>query len=301
MTTEDNGRRNERNASNESNIPSRRLIVWPLALIGLTLASILVANAVSAWGAVEGTTPTIDRLASEGVLFVDATSPSTWSLPSHASLFTGRYPSSHGAHGEHLELDQRFPTLAQVLVARGYGTFCFTSNAWISDGLGLTRGFDWQDGSWKEEGGAGRNFVFIYRLLDRIGLLRGDKGGARVADNFSNWMRERPRNARPSFVFLNFIEAHFPYHQLPIDYAKRYTDRPMSELKDLSMALMAQQFGTSIFALRRGNMNLLPIGGFKAFFRRACNRLKFCEENFEIIKNSFCQNCCVNHALATVI
>ena len=211
--------------------------------IVLVVLDTVRAENTSTYGHTRKTSPTLDRLAAEGALFEDATSPSTWSMPSHASLFTGRYPSSHGAHGEHLELDQRFPTLAQVLVARGYETYCFTSNAWISDGLGLTRGFDWQDGSWKEEGGAGRNFLFIYRLLDRLGLLSGDKGGARVAENFRHWTRERPLDARPSFVFLNFIEAHFPYHQLPADYAQRYTDRPMSELKELSMALMGQQFG----------------------------------------------------------
>jgi len=198
---------------------------------------------VSAYGYERGTAPTLEALAREGALFADATSPSTWSLPSHASLFTGRYPSSHGAHGENLYLADRHPTLAQVLAARGYETFCFTSNAWISDGLGLTRGFAWQDGSWRVSAGAGRNFSFIFRLLDRLGLLEGDKGGGVVAGHFADWMRARPVDGRPAFVFLNFIEAHFPYHQLPSDYRARWTDRPRRELEALSMALMAQQFG----------------------------------------------------------
>ncbi len=201
------------------------------------------AKNVSTYGYARETTPTLSALAREGALFLDATSPSTWSLPSHASLFTGRYPSGHGAHGEHVVLDDRFPTLAQVLAARGYETFCFTSNAWISDGLGLTRGFGFQDPTWREQAGAGRNFNFIWRLLDRVGLIEGDKGGATVVANFAEWTRARPADARPAFVFLNFIEAHFPYHQLPREYAQRFTDRPASELEDVSMALMAQQFG----------------------------------------------------------
>jgi len=103
------------------------------------------AGSVSTYGYERPTAPALDALAKEGALFLDATSPSTWSLPSHASLFTGRYPSSHGAHAEHLYLDDRYPTLAQVLESNGYETFCITANAWISDGLGLTRGFGWQD------------------------------------------------------------------------------------------------------------------------------------------------------------
>ena len=60
---------------------------------------------------IDDTAPGIDALAREGALFLDATSPSTWSLPSHASLFTGRYPSSHAAHAE--------PRGARCAVGRG--------------------------------------------------------------------------------------------------------------------------------------------------------------------------------------
>ncbi len=199
---------------------------------------------VSTYGYARPTSPEIDRLAAEGALFLDATSPSTWSLPSHASLFTGRYPSSHGAHGEHQFLDARYPTLAQVLEHRGYETFCITANAWISDGLGLTRGFAWQDASLKEQGGAGRGFSFIHRLLDRLGLEEADKGGDAVAASFESWARARPaQGQRPAFVFLNFIEAHFPYHQLPHASLFRFSDRPYAELRAISIDLMGQQFG----------------------------------------------------------
>ncbi len=201
------------------------------------------AKNLAAYGYARDTSPFLDSLLREGALFADATSPATWSLPSHASLFTGRFPTAHGAHGEHLVLDGRFPTLAEVLGASGYETFCFTSNAWISDGLGLSRGFGFQDGTWREQAGAGRNFAFVWRLLDRLGLAEGDKGGATVAARFGDWVRARPAGARPYFAFLNFIEAHFPYHQLPREYASRYTNRPSAELAAISMALMAQQFG----------------------------------------------------------
>jgi len=202
------------------------------------------AGNLASYGYGRPTSPEIDRLAAEGALFLDATSPSTWSLPSHASLFTGRYPSSHGAHGEHQYLDARYPTLAQVLERRGYETFCITANPWISDGLGLTRGFAWQDTSLREQGGAGEGFSFIHRLLDRLGLREVDKGGDAVAASFETWTRERNVDGgRPAFVFLNFIEAHFPYHLLPRDSLFQFTDRPYGELRGISIDLVGQQFG----------------------------------------------------------
>jgi arylsulfatase A-like enzyme len=202
------------------------------------------AENVSTYGYRRPTAPALDALAAEGALFLDATSPSTWSLPSHASLFTGRYPSSHGAHAEHQYLDARFPTLAEALQLGGYETFCITANAWISDGLGLTRGFAWQDESLRSHGGAGRGFSFIHRLLDRLGLQEADKGGGLVASRFEAWARERPADApRPAFVFLNFIEAHFPYHQLPHEALHRFTDLPYGALRKLSLDLLGQQFG----------------------------------------------------------
>lgn len=198
------------------------------------------AQSLGSYGYARDTSPTFDTLAREGALFADATSPSTWSLPSHASLFTGRYPSSHGAHGQPSFLDDRFPTLAQVLAARGYETFCFTANTWISDGLGLTRGFGEQDQSWKSK----RSFGGLAaQIFERLGLGDDDKGGAAVAESFAAWRRARFVGARPSFTFLNFVEAHFPYHQLPREYRERYTHEPLRELRRVSLDILGQQFG----------------------------------------------------------
>ena len=198
------------------------------------------AQSLASYGHARDTSATFDALAREGALFADASSPSTWSLPSHASLFTGRYPTSHGAHGQPSFLDDRYPTLAEVLAARGYETFCFTANPWISDGLGLTRGFAEQDASWKKKRGLGG---LTGQLLERIGLGADDKGGDAVVESFTAWRRARPADARPSFAFLNFLEAHFPYHVLPRDYRDRYTDRPTGELRRISLDILGQQFG----------------------------------------------------------
>jgi arylsulfatase A-like enzyme len=202
------------------------------------------ADHVSAYGYGRATTPVFDALARDAALFLDASAPGTWSLPSHASLFTGLFASAHGAHDEHRFLEPGPPTLAETLAAAGYDTRCFTANPWISDSLGLTRGFAWSDEAWRTAA-MGRSFLFIFRLLDRLGFGSTDKGGADVAAHFESWARARPPDAPPAFAFLNFAEAHFPYHQLPASYLRRFTALPLGQLRALSLDLFAAQFGTT--------------------------------------------------------
>src|SRR6056297_2959867 len=78
------------------------------------------------YGADRGTTPTLSRFAAEATVFESAVAPAPWTLPVHASLFTGRYPSEHGATQERPYLDDA-TTLAATLSAAGYETGCFTS------------------------------------------------------------------------------------------------------------------------------------------------------------------------------
>src|SRR5262245_33137476 len=131
------------------------------------------AEHMSSYGHSRDTSPGFAPLARDGAWFPDAVAPGTWSLSSHASLFTGRYPTSHGATLMRSTLDRRFPTLAEVLAAHGYETFCFTANGWINDAVGLTRGFAVQNRPWKQDRGSS----FAGRLLNRIGLAQSDKGG----------------------------------------------------------------------------------------------------------------------------
>ncbi|MFT4569669.1 MAG: arylsulfatase A-like enzyme [Hyphomicrobiaceae bacterium] len=213
-------------------------------VIVIVLDTVRAAN-VSAYGYGRETTPRFDRLAGEGALFLEATSPSTWSLPSHASLFTGLYPSVHATHGESRYLHDDLETMAETFARAGYDTQCFTANPHISDSFGLTQGFVSQDRAWAEGAAAGA-VMFINRLLDSFGMGAEDKGGAGVAENFEHWVSSRDDGATPAFVFLNFIEAHFPYHQLPDEYLHKYTDIPEDRLREHSIVTFAAQFGRTL-------------------------------------------------------
>jgi arylsulfatase A-like enzyme len=200
------------------------------------------ADHLGAYGYARATSPHFDALAHEGTLFLDAVSPATWSLPSHASLFTGRFPSSHGAHDEHMLLATGIPTLAERFAAAGYDTRSFTANAWITDSLGMTRGFRWTDEAWRN-GDVARTFQSMHRLLDRLGYGAMDKGGAQVATNVEQWLAARSPDDRPAFTFVNFIEAQFPYHQLPAEWLGRFTTKSRRALRGVSTQLMMAEFG----------------------------------------------------------
>jgi len=210
-------------------------------VVVVVLDTVRAAN-MSAYGYGLRTTPVFETLAREGALFFDASAPGTWSLPSHASLFTGLFPSVHGATEEHRVLSVERPTLASVLAKAGYQTVAFTANPWISDHLGLTRGFDWSDEAWRD-GGGGRAFFFSFRLLDKLGFGPVDKGGGEVASHFEDWEAVRPKDAQPAFAFLNFLEAHFPHHQLPKEFLHKFTRMTDAEQHEYSRRLFATQFG----------------------------------------------------------
>jgi arylsulfatase A-like enzyme len=203
------------------------------------------AQNTSAYGYGRPTTPTLERLAAEGALFLDATSPSTWSLPSHASLFTGWFPSAHRADADHRHLESTPPTLADVLARAGYDTRCFSANPHISDTFGLTRGFRSSDRAYLE-GSGGRSFTFIYRVLDLLGVSADDKGGGGVASHVEDWAAARPAGGPPAFVFVNFLEAHFPYHQVPAEFLAKFTTRSSRELRAVSLEAFGSQFGRAL-------------------------------------------------------
>ncbi|MCB9795223.1 MAG: sulfatase [Alphaproteobacteria bacterium] len=203
----------------------------------------------SAYGYERETTPNLDRLAAEGVIFEDAYAPATWSLPAHAAIFTGMYPSKNNAHAETRYLPEgggTLPTLAEHLALAGWDTYAFSANPHISDAFGLTRGFMYNDKAW-QSGQSARSFSFIYRIVDVLGLASDpDKGGAQVVQNITEWMEGRDPNGRPALVFVNFLEAHFPFHQMPDEYLYAYQNRDIAELREIGQVSFGVQFGRQL-------------------------------------------------------
>ena len=100
------------------------------------------AQSFSGYGYARPTSPHIDALAAESVVYEQAIAPGCWSLPSQVSLLTGMFPAQHGAHELHLSYAHGYPLLPEVLREAGYHTLGISPNSWMSDEFGVTHGFE---------------------------------------------------------------------------------------------------------------------------------------------------------------
>lgn len=115
---------------------------WNVVLISLDT---LRADHLSCYGYARRTTPNLDGLAARGVLFENAIAASSWTVPSHMSLFTGLYPGAHGVESVRLALDRKAVTLAEALRAQGWKTAAFVSGPSLNGQMGFSRGFEMYD------------------------------------------------------------------------------------------------------------------------------------------------------------
>jgi choline-sulfatase len=116
------------------------------AAVLLVTVDTLRADALGAYGKADAGTPWMDRLAAEGARFTEARAQNVVTLPSHANILSGRYPTDHGVRDNS---GFRFPadgeTLATLLRGRGYRTGAFVSAFPLDSRFGLARGFDVYD------------------------------------------------------------------------------------------------------------------------------------------------------------
>ncbi len=166
-------------------------------------------GALGAYGAAPGTTPVLDALAGEGAVFEEMVSPSPWTAPSHASMFTGLYPRTHGVrHGTARRLEPGFETTAERLAAAGYQTAVVSSNSWLRV-TDIVQGFE----HFEEVNHLRRDKLILSRLMRYTGIGWEqwiDQGAAEAETAVASWMAGLDPE-RPFFLFVNLFEAHNPY------------------------------------------------------------------------------------------
>ena len=170
----------------------------PIVLISIDT---LRADHLPAYGYRAGSTPAIDRLAGGGVVFEDVYSQCPLTLPSHASLLTGRLPLHHGVRdniGYAVAADEQ--TLASRLKAAGYATGGAVSSYVLRRQTGIARGFDLFDDALTITG-TGES------------LSETQRDGARTVDALAAWVDAHA--GEPLFAFLHLYEPHTPYSPPP--------------------------------------------------------------------------------------
>ena len=224
----------------------------------LIVLDTVAAEHLSLYGYERATSPTMVELAERGIRFDRVQATSSWTLPSHASMFTGRWPHELSASWR-TPLDRAYPTLAEFLSARGYATAGFVANYfYCATDSGLQRGFAlYRDyifpglSAFKSASLVDRTVrgirgveLFFEDWLD-IDLLRTPvqrlwllvnadrKDAAVVSREFLDWLARRPQPERPFFAFLNYYDAHGPY-QLPSGRTHRFGTQP-SDARDSDM------------------------------------------------------------------
>jgi arylsulfatase A-like enzyme len=191
---------------------------------------LLVLDTVRAWslglyGSGLLTTPQIEQLARSSTVFDAAYSTSSWTLPAHASLFTGLYPAGTGADWES-GLAPSVPTIAEELASRGYETAGFSANLdYVTREYGLDRGFrhfeDYGNGFGQALETSALMQKVAFSLRSRLAGNEDQLSRKRATDINAAFLSWQASADRPFFAFLNYYDAHEPYLP-PAPFAQRF-------------------------------------------------------------------------------
>ncbi len=178
----------------------------PVDLLLVTVDT-LWADHVGAYGARPSPTPTLDRLAREGVRFATAIAPTPLTLPSHATLLTGLEPPRHGVrHNGLYRLDEEVVTLAERLRESGRATAAFVSSFALARPHRLDQGFDRYDDT----------------MTAREGRFDYERRAGAVTDAALAWLAER---REPFFLWIHYYDPHAPYRP-PSPFAEAFPGAP---------------------------------------------------------------------------
>jgi arylsulfatase A-like enzyme len=174
----------------------------------IILVDALRRDHVSYFGYPRPTSPNIDRLLGESVVFTEASTPSTWTVPTVASLVTGLYPSSHQVTSEMSRIPDEAPSLAEHFRSYGYRTGAFVANEILTRSNGFGQGFEtffpasppW----WTHH-----QRTAFERLATRIRRPASATQGGRINLEFLRWLRATPN--QPHFAYLHYLNPHSPY------------------------------------------------------------------------------------------
>lgn len=176
----------------------------------------LRADHLGCYGYQQNTSPNIDHVASRGFIFRNAFATAPITLPSHASILTGLYPSHHGFHDNAFFQTPSIWHLPEALKNAGYKTAAFVSGAPLLSKYGLNHGFDLYDDQFDGT----------------------ERKAAATADLAMKWIAKA---SHPYFVWIHFFDPHAEYNP-PQEFASHFPGKPY----DGEIAYVDQQIGKLI-------------------------------------------------------
>ena len=197
------------------------------------------ADRLGAYGGGGGLTPNLDRLAREGVVLEEAIAQVPLTLPSHSSMFTGRYPATHGVrHNGIYRLRDEETTLAERLRGAGWETAAFVSAYVLTRGFGNEQGFDLFDDVPVNRYEGGRDQVY-----------EAERRALEVNERVAAWLASRPDPKRRFFLWVHYYDPHDPYD------APEVPDRRLpGEGYDREIAYMDAAIGDLLARLERDDL-----------------------------------------------
>jgi arylsulfatase A-like enzyme len=169
------------------------------------------ADRIGCYGYERAETPHLDRLAAEGVVFDQAMAPVPVTLPSHASMFTGLYPPTHGVrYNGMFRLGPESVTVAELLRDAGWATAAAIAAYPVTAKSGIDQGFDAYLDPFTDEDEASR---------PEHPEIRGDV----VTESALDWLRGRPDG--PFFLWIHYYDPHAPWNP-PFPWSSTHRDRP---------------------------------------------------------------------------
>lgn len=184
----------------------------------------------SVYNSEKDTTPFLEDFSEDSTVFNNAISQAPWTLPSHASMFTGKYPNEHRAVQENPYMEEQ-RTIASKLSSKGYNCGVFSANAWISPHTGLTHGFDVQENflgsipypislisskAWKKFNASDRLQPIAKKISSFISAVHRKFTGKKFDSYTPDIMSEAQdfildNKENDMFVCMNLLDAHLPY------------------------------------------------------------------------------------------
>ncbi|MHC5213006.1 MAG: sulfatase, partial [Planctomycetota bacterium] len=159
------------------------------------------ADHIGTYGYRVPTTPNIDALAKESMVFEQTFSNIPLTLPAHSSMFTGQIPPTHGVHDNlATALPETATTLPEVLQANGYATYGIVSAIVMDHQYGLNQGFDTYDD--------------VFEAADKGTLAHVvERSGDETTAHAIRWLKDHANEKK--FMFLHYYDPHFAYEPPP--------------------------------------------------------------------------------------